>query len=342
MKTSRIPRFLLNVFSVLLCLGSIGQPYFAQNRSTISGMVFAPGRRPIAQIPVELLNETNSVIQRTRTDPSGRYLFSGVPSGRFAVRVLPLGTNLEEQEQEAQVAGISVDGRRRLSDNIQLDFLLSERKNRERQPNVGGVVFAQDIPETARKYYELAISNLKDKKGSSGEANLKNAIEVFPTYYAALLRLGLLGIELNRFEVAEDAFSRAVAVNDRSFTGWYGLSYSDFALNKTAAAISAAEKALEINRSSSDIFLLLGVMQRKVKDYAVAEKSLLQAKKLAAGKSPDIHWNLALLYAHNLKNYAAAAAELEAYLKLVPNVPNKNNVEKLIKQFRQRAADAHI
>jgi tetratricopeptide (TPR) repeat protein len=144
---------------------------------------------------------------------------------------------------------------------------------------------------------------------------LQNAIREFPTYFSALIRLGLLEIELRNFDGAQEAFGRAVAVNDRSLTGWYGLSYSDFALNKMTDAISAAEKALEIDRSSADIFLLLGVMQRKVKNYVVAEKSLLQAKKLYNGHSSDIHWNLALLYAHNLGNYAAVASELEAYLK---------------------------
>jgi hypothetical protein len=39
----------------------------------------------------------------------GRYVFNGVPPGRFAARVLPLGTALEEQVQEAQVGGMSVE-----------------------------------------------------------------------------------------------------------------------------------------------------------------------------------------------------------------------------------------
>jgi tetratricopeptide (TPR) repeat protein len=138
-----------------------------------------------------------------------------------------------------------------------------------------------------------------------------------------------------KFENARDAFDKAVAVNQRSFTGWYGLSYADFALNKPVDSIAASQKALELDKNSVNTLFLLGVSQRRVKHYEDAEKSLIQAKKLDNGKTPDINWNLALLYAHNLKRYKDAANELEAYLKNDPNVPNKELIRKLIKQFRE-------
>jgi tetratricopeptide (TPR) repeat protein len=297
-------------------------------------MVFGPGRKPVPQIPVELLDELNSVVQRTKTDQTGRYSFNRVPSGRFAVKVMPLGTNLEEQVQETQVATMAVDGR---ADHIQLDFELRERRSRDNRLGSTGTVFVQDIPVEARKLYDAALSDLGAKKAAAGETNLQDAIRIFPNYYDALTRLGLLGIELKKFDMARDSFSRAVAVNDRSFTAWYGLSYADFALNKISTAIPEAEKALELDKTSVDVYLLLGIMQRRLKDYSKAEKSLLQAKKLDNGKNPDINWNLALLYAHNLNNYAAAAAELETYLKILPTAPNKSSIEKLIKQFREKA-----
>ena len=299
-------------------------------------MVFGPGRKPVPQIPVELLSEFNTVIQRTKTDNSGRYSFNGVPSGRLAVKVLPLGTNLEEQVQETQVATMNVDGR---AEFVQLDFELRERRSRDNRLGSGGTIFVQEIPEEARKLYEAALTELAAKRTAAGEANLQGAIRLFPTYYDALTRLGLLGIELSKFDLAREVFSKAAAVNDRSFTAWYGLSYADYSLNKISTAIPEAEKALELDRSSVDVYLLLGIMQRRMKDYAAAEKNLLQAKKLDNGRNPDINWNLALLYAHNLNNYRAAAAELELYLKIVPTAPNKSNIEKLITQFRQKALE---
>jgi Tfp pilus assembly protein PilF len=320
---------------LILCFSLSVQPMFGQQaRSTISGMVFDSKRTPITQIPVELMNDTNSVLQRTKTNGSGRYLFRSLPSGRFTIRVLPLGTNFEEQTQDVEIAGIGPDGRQ-LPDNVQADFQLRVRRSGGDLIEVKGLIFAQEIPDGARKLYETAISDLDSNRHEAGVTGLENAINIFPTYYLALTRLGLAYIGQQKFQDAKTVFSKAVAVNPRSFTGWYGLSYATFALNETSSSIAAAEKALEIDKSSVNTLFLLGISQRRIKKYEEAEKSLIQAKKLDHGKTPDINWNLALLYAHNLKRYKDAANELEAYLKINPDAPNKDNVLKLIKQFRE-------
>src|SRR5947199_2170727 len=66
----------------------------------IEGQVYDPNHRPVQNLYVELLNEVDSVIQRTKTGTSGRFTFSGVPPGRLTVRVLTFGTNFLEQTQE--------------------------------------------------------------------------------------------------------------------------------------------------------------------------------------------------------------------------------------------------
>lgn len=336
MKNFRMKRhyltFTLSFLFISFCWAA--QPAVVQAQSRISGAVVGPGRRPVPQVPVELLNEFGGVIGRTKTDNSGRYSFTGVPSGRLTVKVMPLGTNLEEQRQEVLVMTKSADG---IAEDVQLDFEMNERRGTNSRLAATGTVFVQDIPERARKFYDTALSEIGEKKLVAGEASLQEAIKIFPIYYEALNRLGLLAIELKKYDEARESFDRAAAVNDRSFSAWYGLSYAGYSLNQTAQAITAGEKALQLDKNSVDVLLLLGLLHRRAKDYAAAEKYLLGAKKLDNGKNPDIPWNLALLYAHNLNNFAGAAAELEAYLKLVPNVPNRSSVEKLIKEFRQKA-----
>jgi tetratricopeptide (TPR) repeat protein len=323
------------LFLVLFCFVLIVPTVSAQNRSTISGIVFDPDRRPVSQIPVELMNDFNSVVQRTKTTGSGRYFFTGVASGRFVIRVLPLGTNLQEQTQDVEIFGLSADGRRQLSDNIQADFYLRPRKTNSDIIETKGVVFAQDIPKEAKKLYETAVADLDANRLEAGVSGLESAVKIFPTYYLALARLGLIYIAKQKFEDAKTVFTNTVAVNERSFTGWYGLSYAQFALNDSTAAIVSAQKALDLDKSSVNALFVLGLSQRKAKNYSDAEKALVQAKKLDAGKTPDINWNLALLYAHNLKRYKEAADELETYLKINPEVPNKEAIKKLIKQFRE-------
>lgn len=305
-----------------------------RNRSTITGYVFDQQRRPVAQIPVELINEVNSVIQRTRTDGSGRFFFGGLPPGRFSIKVLPLGTNLEEQTQEVELSGMGALGRV-ITEHAQRDFYLKLRRDNTESNTINEAIFVQDVPENARKIYEKAVSDLNGNKFDLGIKGLQNALEIFPTYFLALERLGLIYLNQQKYENAVEILSKMVTVNPRSFNGWYGLSYANYALEKAAAAVEAGERAVSLNPNSINALMILGVSQRQSKEYEKAEKFLLKAKKLDKGKTQDIHWHLALLYAHNLKRYKDAANELELYLKIDPNSPNAENVKKLIKKFRE-------
>ena len=90
-----------NIFIAVLILFS-GQA-LAQPGNTVSGHVFGIDRRPLADLHVELLDDLNRTINRARTNASGRYVFYGLSSGRFRIRVMPLGTVYEEQEQDLEI-----------------------------------------------------------------------------------------------------------------------------------------------------------------------------------------------------------------------------------------------
>ena len=120
-------------------------------------------------------------------------------------------------------------------------------------------------------------------------------------------------------------------MNDQSFQIWYGLAYTEYAANKFKDAAAAAERALTIDKGSPNAAFVLGLSQRKLKLYDDAEKSLFRAKRFDNGKTPEINWNLALLYAYNLKRYPAAAEELELYLKALPQEPNAEKIKKIDK-----------
>lgn len=323
----------------LLCLILFAPSVYGQNNS-ISGYVFGPQRSPVSQIPVELMSDLNSVIQRTKTDGSGRFFFTGVPSGRLAIRVLPLGTDLEEKTQEIEITNYGPLGRP-ISENAQMDFNLRLRKSKDTMSATNGVVFVQEIPEEAKKIYENAVSDLDGKKTELAIQGLENALKLFPTYYMALEKLGFIYIQQEKYEKSRDLFSRAVAVNSRSFNGWYGLSYANYALKQTAAAVEAAQKAVLVNPNSIEGFLFLGISQRQAKQYPEAEKSFKQAEKFSKGKSADVYWHLALLYAYNFKRYKDAATQLELYLKANPNNSNAENVRKLIKNFRESSSPSN-
>src|SRR5678809_379594 len=92
----------------------------------IEGVVYDPNRNPVENVYVELLNDTDSVISRTRTNAVGRFSFVGMPPGRFIVKVLPLRTNFLEQAQEVQIT----NGTRTRNDTAYIDIYLRYDKRR--------------------------------------------------------------------------------------------------------------------------------------------------------------------------------------------------------------------
>ena len=337
-RNCRIAVCLVNAFVVSFFVFQAQAQIPSLGGSTIGGFVFDSQRRPITQIPVELINDVNSVLQRTKTDGSGRFYFRLSSQGRFQIRVLPLGTEYEEQTQEVEIYGMSAAGRP-LTDHIQKDFYLRLRKAGSISSSGSGAIFVQEIPEEAKTVFQKALSDLGGNRVEAGVEGLEKALKLFPTYYLALEQLGLVYTTQQKYEKALDVFGKAVAVNPRSYNGWYGLSYVYYALRQSGAAVEAAEKAVSLNSSSQDALLFLGLSLRQAKRYEEAEKWLKQADKITKGLSPDVHWNLALLYAHNLKRYQDAANELELYLKTNPDKSQADNIKKLVKQYRETPAN---
>lgn len=313
----------------------------SQIGNTISGYVFGSQRLPIADATIELLDDYSRSISRTKSNSTGRYVFSGMRSGRYKVRVLPLGTDYEEQEQEIEIQNISRQMNGSIvttaSDNVQKDFYLRPRKTN--QPiGRSEAVFVQEVPPQAQETYRTAVQLLQDKKEDEGLKLLKTSIEIFPKYFDALERLGSEYIRLKHFVPAQILLTEAVQINPRAYKSWYGLAYALYSQEKkTNEALEAVTKANSLNPDSVDSLLLTGVLLKRAGKFDQAEKPLKKAKELSKDTVAEVHWQLALLYGNNLKRYREAADELELFLKMRPESRDAENIKKLIAQFREKA-----
>lgn len=306
--------------------------------NTVSGFVWAPGRVPVPDVNVELQNDLDVTIQRTRTSSSGNYRFVNVPSGRLRVRVLPSGLDFEQQDIDFEIVNFSRDngaGGVRPSgfSNEQHNIYLRLKKGAD--PAAVGVLFAQEVPEEARKLYLKAVDDLANDREKEGLAGLRSAIEAFPKYFLALDRLGNEYVRLKHFGIAEVLLTVAAEINPKSLRTWYGLAYARHSFGLFADAVTAAEKALELDAGSANSLYVLGSSQRQLKKYEAAEKTFVKAKELP-GFSPLVHWELALIYGNNLKRFGAAANELKAFLKAQPETKDAELIKRLITEFESK------
>jgi tetratricopeptide (TPR) repeat protein len=326
----------------MLVLGSVTASAQAFG-NTISGRVVGVDRRPVSDLRVELLDDLSRTIAYAKTNASGFYTFTGMGSGRFIVRVLSLGTEYEEQENTVEIINVTTfsgSGTQRTGGfaNEQSDFNLKLRKGAILPPPTA--VFVQEVPPDAQSLYDKALADLEAKRRVEGTKKLKEAVEIFPRYYAALERLGMEYLRMGEphaDRAAEIVFGAAVEVNARGYKSWYGLAYSQFSQNDFSKALKAAEKAVEINPNSADALLLFGVLLRHNKQFVESEKQLLRANELSHETMPQVHWELALLYGNHLSRFSEAARELKLFLKGRPDARDTENIRKKIAEFELKA-----
>jgi tetratricopeptide (TPR) repeat protein len=311
-------------------------------RNAISGHVFGESRRPLSDVFVELLDDLGVTINRTRTNASGRYEFSGLAEGRFKVRILPYGTDYAEQAQEVVISNVSARGGGTGSEIQQRDFYLRLRPELSAGPFAApGTVFAQEVPEAAKKLYEQGVAELRAKKEKEGFESLKNALNAFPDYFLALDRLGTeYAVRGNTnpayFEAARVLLTKAVGVNPGSFSSTFGLGFAQYHLGMSGEAVENFQRAVKLYDKSVNAHLWLGVALKKSGKLPQAEGSLTRANKLSNGKVAEVHLRLAEVYSDQ-KRYREAADELELFLKNQQDARDAEKIRQLIGQLREKA-----
>ena len=295
----------------------------------IEGQVYDPNRRPVQNLYVELINEVDSVIQRTRTNTSGRFSFVGVPPGRLIVRVLTFGTDFMEQTQEVIVV------QTRAGNDVNYVDITLRYNTRNRGPETDlapGVIFVQEIPPAARASYLKGVADF-GKDQEKGLLEIEEAIKIFPSYFDALNWLGKEYVSRRNYDKAYPYLLRAIDVNQRSAPTYYSLSYAFYQLKQYPAALEAARATTLLVPTSVDAQLLYGTVLRITGSYAEAETALLKANSLAKKMNAEAHWQLSLLY-NRLNRNQDTINELEAFLLLVPDSPDQNKIRDMIAKLK--------
>jgi tetratricopeptide (TPR) repeat protein len=181
--------------------------FVSQQATSISGHVSDDRNNPIADLKVELLDDVDSVIQRTKTDNSGLYSFRRLTHGIFQVKVQTYGTAYQGQTQRVQLeSGRAFE---------QVDFVLVKGKS-SFAPTTPGVIFVQEVPAKARKEFERGELLLqKTQQRKEALAIIEKAIEIFPLYFDALHVLGTEYVKDHEYDRAIPVLTKAAEVNKR-------------------------------------------------------------------------------------------------------------------------------
>jgi hypothetical protein len=303
--------------------------------NSIEGTVFDEYRKPVVNAFVELYNSLGVLMGNQRTTAGGRFSFRRLGPGRYSVTVKPTMTNLLEETQTVEITNQFGQ-----SETTFLDFRLQiDRRFLHSYPLVTGSVFAQDVPNEARRLFRAGI----EKLGSDplrGLEDLEQAVGLFPNYFDALTALGKAHIMAGNYEKGYPYLLKAIDVNQKCADCYYALGLAFYKLEQIPAAVKAINAAAFLQPQVVNVRLLQGIILHSAKDLQGAETALLAATSMSREPIPDSHYYLALVYNKQGRNQEAAD-QLELYLKADKKIPNlkKEETKALIEKLRKPKKD---
>lgn len=198
---------------------------------------------------------------------------------------------------------------------------------------------ALQIPAKARGEFKKGCTDSKGKKLADAESHLRKALDDYRQYAAAWVLLGQVLEAGNRVAEARTACSQASVV-DPDYTPAY-LCLADVAgqLREWQEALDQAQHALALDpRRNAYGYLYSSMAHFYLAQLPDAEKNALDAIDAdPLHRVPQAHLLLAHIYRTN-HDLPSAAAQLRAYLKIVPNAPNSPGVKKTLAELESEIA----
>jgi len=321
------------VFCAILPTSSLQATKSADNQSnqnfSIAGNVYyGDTGKPAEHITVELRGSDETLHAPEATTGTGGFEFRRLVRGNYALVI---------ETQAYETVNMPID----ISFNSirGLDIYLKPKGS---GPNVSktGIITSHELsmPQKARDLVQSGRKKLflnKDPRGALED--FLQAAAIAPDYYEADYQIALAYLALGNASDAEKNFRKSIDVSHDNY-GEANIGLGKILLDK--GDVPAAEKALlrgvELSPTSSRGFYELGRAQLTEKKLQEAEKSADKSRSL----SPDFPMVYRLLSNIHLqeKNYAALAADLDAYIKLDPASPAGQRAKQMREQLQEQLA----
>ncbi|WP_334135513.1 type IV pilus biogenesis/stability protein PilW [Tepidimonas sp.] len=202
----------------------------------------------------------------------------------------------------------------------------------------------------ARTRLELAAGYFEQGQTTVALDEVKQAIQIDPTFAAAFNLRGLIYTQLRDFTLAEESFRQALRLDSRDGDAWHNLGWMYCQVGRYPQSFDAFARALETPgySAAARTWLAQGVCQVRAGQGEAGERSLQRAFELDPS-NPVTLYNLALLlyqrgeaerarfYIRRLNNSEWANAEsLWLGIKIETRLHNREAAQQLGEQLRRR------
>ena len=319
------------VFALMSCTA-----VFAQSNQ-LRGKVRATSGVTVNNAIVELRVGGGGMISQTVTRNDGDFAFTGLAAGEYEVAVTIAG-----YEPVVQMARFTQSGRMEFSEVVNIEINI--RPRRESVISAPGTSFAQDVPKPARLAYERAGSLLRDGKPDDAVAALREAIASFKDYFDAHFALGRELFRQGKDNEALEALERARQINDRQGAVYHMFGLIMMKQGKFAVAEYAFREATRLNGTNavSHFYRAQALIELAIRgnderqretDLSAADKELDRAWESSEKRLTAVYLQRARIH-ESRGQKAAAAADLESYLKAEPEAKNGAAIRAAISRLR--------
>ena len=304
--------------------------FAAQRDQSISGrLMFENGDFTCDRCLVTLLANGTRPAGTTIADLSGHFTFVNVPKGNYTIRVEIDGFEVVNQAIETTGSGDA---------NVIVNLVQKRRSDAGPAQIVNVNEFTERYPKKAVSYFEKGTSALDQKKYEEAIKNLRQAVELAPTFYQAHNELGLAYRESGRNDDAEKEFITAHELNSTGFAPLLNLTTLYIEENEPERAVKTGEEAVKVNSHSAPAFFNLGVALYKTSKLDRAEAALKRALELAP-KMPNVRLMLANVYL-KLHRYDSTMDQLNSYIAENPHGQQLEAVQRMREELMNAGVPA--
>jgi len=184
------------------------------------------------------------------------------------------------------------------------------------------------VPGKARKEYEKGSELLEKGKLADAEKSLRKAIDEYPKFAEAWLRLGDLEQRRKNTEGAMADYQEAINADSNFPLPYLRMAFLSAVTSNWEQTRKLTERLISLDPVNYPVaYYYNAVADLNLNRTAQAESSALQAENLDKQHSePRIELLLATIYGAK-GAYSSAADHYRAYLKLVPDGPLKDRVK---------------
>lgn len=300
------------------------------NNSIIGTVILPSGQRLGRRVRVRLFTATRGDIT-SMTDDNGKFSFRGLPRGDYTV-VIDTEKEFEPTTQPVNI--IQFTGAPGQTYNV--NIRLSLKGTTDSKAGVIDVELA-GVPQPAVDFYKKAVEFAKTGDHKAAIEQLLLAIDEYSKFMQAYSDLGVAYVQLKEYEKADEAFQAALKITPEAFKPLLGRGIVLTCLNKFKEAEQILQSALKLNKQSPVGHYYLAIAVSNQNRFDEGEKEFLTSLKLGGDSMREAHRYLAVIYsAKNDKK--RELEELQAYLKLVPNAPDAEQLKALVKRLSTEIA----